>query len=65
MLGFFEELSERFSEKDAETIWESFNDLFTYFALAALVNKQILCMHGGISDALTSLDDIRKVYILV
>lgn len=59
--GFYLELLGRFSDNEAEDIWEAFNDLFAYFPLAAIVKGRILCMHGGISEALQSLDDIRQV----
>ncbi|KAI6203474.1 Serine/threonine-protein phosphatase [Aphelenchoides besseyi] len=59
--GFFQELQERFSESDAETIWRAFNDLFAFLPIAALVQNRILCMHGGLSSHLNSLDDIRNI----
>jgi diadenosine tetraphosphatase ApaH/serine/threonine PP2A family protein phosphatase len=62
--GFYEELIGRFEKDDAEKLWRAFNDLFAYFPLAAIVHGKILCMHGGISSALKSLDDIRNVSFL-
>ncbi|KAI6215382.1 hypothetical protein M3Y94_00379200 [Aphelenchoides besseyi] len=59
--GFFQELQERFNESDAETLWRAFNDLFACLPLAALVHNRILCMHGGLSSHLNSLDDIRNI----
>ncbi|KAI6188515.1 Serine/threonine-protein phosphatase [Aphelenchoides besseyi] len=59
--GFFQELQERFGEADAETLWRAFNELFAYLPLAALVQNRILCMHGGLSSHLNSLDDIRNI----
>lgn len=62
--GFYQELKERFTEPEAEQLWRAFNDLFAYLPLAALVQKRILCMHGGVSAHLNSLDDIRNVRVL-
>ncbi|KAI6178716.1 Serine/threonine-protein phosphatase [Aphelenchoides besseyi] len=59
--GFFQELQERFNESDAEAIWRAFNDLFAYLPIAALVQNRVLCMHGGLSSHLNSLDDIRNI----
>uniref|UniRef100_A0A0M3HMM0 Serine/threonine-protein phosphatase n=1 Tax=Ascaris lumbricoides TaxID=6252 RepID=A0A0M3HMM0_ASCLU len=60
--GFLEEIQRRFPNgSQATTLWKAFNDLFSYFPLAAIVHGKILCMHGGISPKLTSLDDIRKI----
>ena len=36
-------------------------DLFDQFPLAAVVNGQYICMHGGISERLTSLEAINQV----
>jgi serine/threonine-protein phosphatase PP1 catalytic subunit len=44
-----------------QRIWKKFVDVFNWLPLAALVNKSILAMHGGISPELKSLDSIAKV----
>ena len=56
-----DELKGRFSFGDAIAVFKSFNNLFDYLPLAALVVDRILCMHGGISPKLKTLDSIRKV----
>ncbi|VDN56826.1 unnamed protein product [Dracunculus medinensis] len=59
--GFYDELKNRFTESDALNLWDAFNDVFDYLPLAAIIKGKILCMHGGLSPNLKSLDDIRKI----
>ncbi|KAH7724690.1 Ser/Thr protein phosphatase family protein [Aphelenchoides avenae] len=57
--GLYDELIERFADQ-APRLWNALNDLFAYMPLAALVGGRILCMHGGLSRHLNSLDDILQ-----
>jgi hypothetical protein len=42
----------------AAAVWTAFDDLFNVLPLAALVNRRILCVHGGIGR-LESLDQVQ------
>ncbi|KAH7694428.1 serine/threonine protein phosphatase, partial [Aphelenchoides avenae] len=55
-----DELIERFADQ-APRLWNALNDLFAYMPLAALVGGRILCMHGGLSRHLNSLEDILQI----
>ena len=55
--GFYDESKRRYNLK----IWKNFSDCFNCLPVSALIDDKILCMHGGLSPDLTSLDQIRKI----
>jgi diadenosine tetraphosphatase ApaH/serine/threonine PP2A family protein phosphatase len=59
--GLWAELNGRFKIGIAMKVYNEINTIFSHLPLAALVSGKILCMHGGISPRLNSLDDIRKI----
>ncbi|CAJ0929013.1 unnamed protein product, partial [Mesorhabditis belari] len=60
--GFLADCRSRFrSGSDWKILYDHFNEIFAVMPLAAVVSNRILCMHGGLSPDLNSLDDIRKL----
>jgi serine/threonine-protein phosphatase PP1 catalytic subunit len=55
--GFYDECKRRFSVR----LWKLFTDCFNCLPVAALIDEKILCMHGGLSPDLDSLDRIREI----
>ena len=42
-------------------LWRTFTDCFQCLPLVALIDDKILCMHGGLSPELSTLDQIKQV----
>ena len=55
--GFYDECKRRYSVK----LWKTFTDCFNCLPVAALIDDRILCMHGGLSPDLTSLEQIKAI----
>ncbi|CAM8892869.1 unnamed protein product [Rhodiola kirilowii] len=55
--GFYDECKRRFNVG----LWKAFTESFNCLPVAALIDDKILCMHGGLSPDLMSLDQIRNL----
>ncbi|KAK6937459.1 hypothetical protein RJ641_030967 [Dillenia turbinata] len=61
LFGFRLECIERMGENDGIWAWARFNQLFNFLPLAALIEKKIICMHGGIGRSINSVEQIEKL----
>eukprot|EP00928_Gymnodinium_smaydae_P054946 TRINITY_DN38629_c0_g1_i1.p1 TRINITY_DN38629_c0_g1~~TRINITY_DN38629_c0_g1_i1.p1 ORF type:complete len:303 (+),score=56.49 TRINITY_DN38629_c0_g1_i1:119-1027(+) len=55
--GFYDECKRRYSIR----LWKTFTDCFNCLPVSAVIDDKILCMHGGLSPELSSLEQIKRV----
>ena len=55
--GFYDECKRRYNVR----LWKSFTELFNYLPVAAIIDDKILCMHGGLSPDLKSIQNIQDI----
>ena len=56
--GFYEEIIRKYGHS---LPWKVFTEVFDYLPLGALVEGSVLCIHGGLSPELKTLDQIRLI----
>ncbi|CCK72552.1 type 2A-related serine/threonine-protein phosphatase SIT4 KNAG_0K01880 [Huiozyma naganishii CBS 8797] len=54
--GFYEECLNKYG---STTVWKYCCQVFDFLTLAAIIDGQILCVHGGLSPEIRMLDQIR------
>ncbi|KAK8804872.1 serine threonine-protein phosphatase [Blastocystis sp. subtype 4] len=55
--GFYDECKRRYNIR----LWKLFSDCFKCLPISALIEGRIICMHGGLSPELSSIDLIRSI----
>eukprot|EP00756_Hemistasia_phaeocysticola_P036712 Hpha_TRINITY_DN16657_c1_g11::TRINITY_DN16657_c1_g11_i2::g.178493::m.178493/K06269/PPP1C; serine/threonine-protein phosphatase PP1 catalytic subunit len=55
--GFYDECKRRYTVK----MWKAFTDSFNCMPVSSLVDGKVLCMHGGLSPELHSMEQIRRI----
>jgi serine/threonine-protein phosphatase 4 catalytic subunit len=56
--GFYDECIRKFGTPD---VWKHCIDLFDLFPIAAIVNNEIFCVHGGLSPHIKTISDILAI----
>jgi serine/threonine-protein phosphatase 2A catalytic subunit len=56
--GFYDEVLRTFG---SPMVWKEFTDTFDFLPLIATVEGQIVCMHGGLSPSLETLDEMQQL----
>jgi serine/threonine-protein phosphatase 2A catalytic subunit len=56
--GFYDQCLKQYGSPN---VWKYFTDLFDYLPLTILVDNKVLCVHGGLSPSIDTLDHIRNL----
>ena len=56
--GFYDECMRKYGNANA---WRYCTDVFDYLGLSALVDGKALCVHGGLSPDIRTLDQVRTI----
>jgi len=54
--GFYDECFRKYGSANA---WKYCTEVFDYFSLACLIDGSVLCVHGGLSPDISTIDQIR------
>ncbi|EMS50045.1 Phytochrome-associated serine/threonine protein phosphatase [Triticum urartu] len=56
--GFYDECQRKYGNANA---WRYCTDVFDYLTLSAIINGTVLCVHGGLSPDVRTVDQIRTI----
>jgi serine/threonine-protein phosphatase 6 catalytic subunit len=54
--GFYDECFRKYGSANA---WKYCTEVFDYFVLASVIDGRVLCVHGGLSPVISTIDQIR------
>ena len=56
--GFYDECVRKFGSVN---VWRYCTEIFDYLSLSALIEDRVMCVHGGLSPSINTLDQIRSL----
>ena len=59
MYGFYDECFKKYG--NSPNMYNTFMDLFDFLPLCALIENKILCLHGGLSPNIQTIEEINKI----
>lgn len=57
MYGFYDEVMSKYGNSK---VWKMICEVFSFFNMGCMINGRILCVHGGISPKLLSLNQLHR-----
>ena len=54
--------SECIKKYGSAKVWTEFTDLFDYMVLSVLIDHEIMCVHGGLSPSIHTMDQIKVLH---
>ena len=54
--GFYTECQRKYGNP---LVWQYITDVFNYLPIAAIVDRGIFCVHGGLSPSIQNIDDLK------
>lgn len=56
--GFYDEC---FRKYGSSNVWKYCTEVFDYFPLACVIDDMVMCVHGGLSPSINTIDQIRLI----
>ena len=58
---FFNECVTKFGQQLGNEIWDQINKCFERLPLAAIIDNQVFCCHGGVPKSITTVDEMQRI----